>query len=328
MRARLLVSTFAAAALVAALCAQDLAPASSASSARIFYLDIAHGGRVLAADPDGTHALVVSGSRAAGPDGIAADLSSGHVYWTTMGAVNANDGTIERADLDGSRAVTVVPRGGTFTPKQLKIDDSHGKLYWADREGMRIMRANLDGSHIETLVETGRDEADRRDARNWCVGIALDPSRGEIYWTQKGNGGNGRILRAGLEVPRGEAPSQRSDIRVLFDGLPEPIDLELDVSTRLMYWTDRGDPPRGNTVNRASMDPPAGVDPAKRADQQILFGGLREVIGIALDPTRGRLFVTDLGGSVYSANLDGSNRRTILSGQGTLTGIAYVERTR
>ena len=23
---------------------------------------------------------------------------------------------------------------------------------------------------------------------------------------------------------------------------------------RLIYWTDRGDPPRGNTVNRASMD--------------------------------------------------------------------------
>ena len=41
---------------------------------------------------------------------------------------------------------------------------------------------------------------------------------------------------------------------MLFDGLPEPIDLELDLKNRLLYWTDRGDPPRGNTVNRAPID--------------------------------------------------------------------------
>jgi hypothetical protein len=29
----------------------------------------------------------------------------------------------------------------------------------------------------------------------------------------------------------------------------EPIDLELDLKNRMLYWTDRGDPPSGNTVN-------------------------------------------------------------------------------
>jgi hypothetical protein len=37
------------------------------------------------------------------------------------------------------------------------------------------------------------------------------------------------------------------------------------------------------------------------------------------------MFVTDLGGNVYRANLDGSNRTTILTGQGTLTGIAFLD---
>ena len=69
---------------------------------------------------------------------------------------------IERADLDGGNLTTVVPAGGTFTPKQLKLDPVHRKLYWSDREGMRVMRANLDGSNIETLVETARGEAARR----------------------------------------------------------------------------------------------------------------------------------------------------------------------
>ncbi len=37
------------------------------------------------------------------------------------------------------------------------------------------------------------------------------------------------------------------------------------------------------------------------------------------------VFITDFGGSVYSANLDGSGRRTLLFAEGNLTGIAYAE---
>ncbi len=186
------------------------------------------------------------------------------------------------------------------------------------------MRANLDGSAIETLVETGRGDIDRRDQTRWCVGIAVDAGRGQIYWTQKGpdNAGLGRILRANIEIPAGQSASNRTDIEVLFDGLPEPIDLELDLKNRLLYWTDRGDPPRGNTVNRAPMD----VDSkAARPAPEILFTHLMEGIGIALDFEGGRMFLTDLAGSVYSASLDGSGKQTLLYAQGNLTGIAYAE---
>ena len=48
------------------------------------------------------------------------------------------------------------------------------------------MRANLDGSQVETLVETGRGDEDRRDQTRWCVGITIDPKLRKIYWTQKG----------------------------------------------------------------------------------------------------------------------------------------------
>ena len=92
-----------------------------------------------------------------------------------------------------------------------------------------------------------------------------------------------------------------------------------------MYWSDRRDPPRGNTVNRAPMDMPAGADPKHRTDQEILVRGLKEGIGIALDLRGGHMYYTDLGGNVYSANLDGSNNKTILTGQGELTGITWVD---
>jgi hypothetical protein len=37
------------------------------------------------------------------------------------------------------------------------------------------------------------------------------------------------------------------------------------------------------------------------------------------------MFLTDLAGSVYSANLDGSDKKTLLELQGNLTGVAYAE---
>jgi hypothetical protein len=51
-----------------------------------------------------------------------------------------------------------------------------------------------------------------------------------------------------LKSRMARTPPNRTDIEVLFDGLPEPIDLELDLKNRVLYWTDRGDPPRGNSL--------------------------------------------------------------------------------
>ena len=39
------------------------------------------------------------------------------------------------------------------------------------------------------------------------------------------------------------------------------------------------------------------------------------------------MFFTDFGGSVYGADLDGSNQRTLLYALGNLSGIAYGELT-
>ena len=118
------------------------------------------------------------------------------------------------------------------------------------------MRANLDGSHVETLVETGHGDETGAIRLGGASESPSIPKLQKIYWTQKGpdKAGLGRIFRASIEIPKGESPANRSDIEVLFDQLPEPIDLELDLKNRVLYWTDRGDPPRGNTVNRAPID--------------------------------------------------------------------------
>ncbi len=315
---------------------------AGAPTGRLYFLDT-RTRQVMSVNTDGSDVKSVV-ETAGSPDGIAIDESAGHIYWTNMGTFRPappdwraagptgwvrrfGPGSLQRADLDGSNVTTIVPAGETYRPKQMTIDLRDGKLYWSDREGMRVMRSNLDGSDVETLVETGkRIEGEWGDPKNYCVGIALDLTRNEMYWTQRGDRSNdGSIRRASINIPKGEDPAHRTDIQVLFDQMPEPVDLALDLKTRTMYWTsDGGEGPGADTVSRAPMDPPAGYDPARRTDQQILVSGLRGGIGISLDLNRGRMYFTDLGGDVYSANLDGSDEKTLLSEIGGLTGITYV----
>ena len=76
---------------------------------RLFFLE-ASGGRILSVNADGSdRKAILSGCRI--PDGIVVDVDAGHIYWTNMGVPNRNDGSIERADLDGRNRKTIVPGG-------------------------------------------------------------------------------------------------------------------------------------------------------------------------------------------------------------------------
>ena len=116
------------------------ASGEKASDGRLFVLD-ASGGRIFTANTDGSELqTIVTGCRM--PDGIVVDVGGGHIYWTNMGNPKKNDGSIESVDLNGRNRKAIVPEGGTFTPKQLHVEEASGKLYWCDREGMRVMRCN------------------------------------------------------------------------------------------------------------------------------------------------------------------------------------------
>ncbi|WP_436972155.1 YncE family protein [Paraburkholderia caribensis] len=289
---------------------------------RLYFLDNT-GNRVLSARSDGSDCTVLVSEQCTGPDGIAIDAARGHLYWTNMGESSRNDGFIMRCDLGGHNITTIVPPGLTHTPKQIVIEPNGGHLYWCDREGMRVMRCQLDGSSIETLVQTGYGSFDQADARNWCVGVAVDYDRERIYWTQKGGpkSNTGRILSAPLNgARRGESPASRCDIDTLFSALPEPVDLELDTASNTLYWTDRGAAPFGNTLNRVCLDDRH----ASGLQREILRDGFREVIGLSVHPRRNVVFASDLSGSIYRVPLDGRQASVVLQDAGRLTGIAAL----
>jgi hypothetical protein len=285
-----------------------------------FYLDVA--GRVMTAAAENPMPRVLVSAAGQGPDGIAVDLAAGHIFWTNMGVPAADDGYLRRSNLDGSNVITIVPAGDTYTPKQMRLDAAGGKLYWADREGMRIQRANVDGSNVETLLTVAAGATARMNLANHCVGMAIDIAGGWFYFTQKGpdDGGVGSIRRAHIQMPVGQTHMNRTDIEVLFSGLPEPIDIELDVDAGMVYWADRGD----DTINRGPIAIPAGSTAATRSDRQILIRSVREAIGVAIDKRRGRLYYTSATGQLGRTNLDGSDKQE-LTGAGALTGIVIVD---
>src|ERR1700733_7745637 len=84
--------------------------------ARLFVLELSRGS-IESLNPDGSdRKVIVTECRL--PDGIAVDVEAGHIYWTNMGVPKRHDGSIARAHLDGRKRKTIVPQGGTFTPKQ------------------------------------------------------------------------------------------------------------------------------------------------------------------------------------------------------------------
>ncbi|KAJ6151610.1 Dehydrogenase multihelical [Penicillium chermesinum] len=232
------------------------------------------------------------------PDGIDVSLSKQRIFWTNMGRSTAScDGSVWSTNLDGSETRCMIAPGKVHTPKQIAAHEI-------------IVQRRVDPE--STLLDR---------MRAWCVGIAVDDQHGLMYWTQKGpsKGGRGRIFSAGLDIPEGETAETRTDIRLVFDSLPEPIDLAIDAQTQTLYWTDRGEHPTGCALYRAyvggeSMD----------LHKVILARHFHEPIGLRLDKVNNTVYVADMGGSLYSVSLEDGVKVELIRNDGCYTGIALV----
>jgi sugar lactone lactonase YvrE len=287
---------------------------------RLYFLAQGRDGRIASMSPTGGESITVVGGLTHTPDGIAVDKETGYIYFSNM-----RPGSVQRVKMDGTGLTTLIPENKFKVGKQLVlvVEDGKKKLYWCDREGQKVWRANVDGSGLEVVVDTSRDTCTGSECKN-AVGVAVDIKNGWVYWTQKGSGGTGTIRRVPSKMKPGETALTRTDVQVILKNLPEPIDLRW-VDGFGLYWTDRGHQTGGNSVNRMQMSAETMAGVARfPALGKPLVTGLKEGIGIAVDTVSQKMWFTDLGGHVYSANLDGSNQRTIASDQGVLVGIDYV----
>ncbi|KAK4031512.1 hypothetical protein C8A01DRAFT_21273 [Parachaetomium inaequale] len=282
-------------------------------------------GRIMRLDPSTKKTTtLVSGQSL--PDGIDVSRAAGRLFWTNMGAATStHDGSVHSARLDGSDVQTLLPSGRVHTPKQLVVDEPAGKVYFCDREGMSLHRVDFDGANHEVLVRTGSlaDPAHKKDMTRWCVGITLDPARGYVYWTQKGpsKSGQGRIFRAGLNIPTGQTAETRRDIELVLDQLPEPIDLELDAAEQTLYWTDRGEHPTGCSLNKVDVGGAVLQTEELRAKKVILARQFHEPIGLKLQREKKVVYVGDLGGGVYQVSAVTGKKTLLFQDDACYTGV-------
>ncbi|KAJ6441303.1 alcohol dehydrogenase [Purpureocillium lavendulum] len=303
-------------------------PMAGKSSKEVFA-----GGAILAVTPDGgqVKTILEDAKFVALPDGVVYNDNDGRLYWTNMGVPPQNDGSVCSAALDGSDPRIVIPKGKVHTPKQLAVDKENGKLYISDREGLRVIRCNLDGSDFETIVLNGdlNNDSERLDATKWCVGMTLSKKYGVFYWTQKGppKSGKGAIYCAPM------AGSGKRKPICIIDDLPEPIDVDIDEDTNTLFWTDRGEIPYGNTLNKLALSA-SGTSPATKELDSVT--GLRysivaqhfdEAIGLVYDRDTRQWFVGDMGGNIWRHDVGASGKTKVLEEQNrAFTGITLVRK--
>ena len=179
------------------------------------------------------------------PFDVDIDIKSEKIYWSDQ-----LQNQIGRANLDGTDPTVIIPfpcapSVGNFciAGAELAIDSVEKKLYWttaycSDTTCSRglgdIMKSNLDGSNIETvLVAVGRPSS-----------IQVDPIVKKIYWTDYVND----------VVRRSNLDGTRIDDLFVDGKNNNPNSLALDLQNGYIYWDQDGDEPDRSCIKRMRLN--------------------------------------------------------------------------
>ena len=274
------------------------APPSRDTGAKLYWTEYQWDsvtGSIMRANLDGTQVQSLFRYYYGEIDGIDLDPENRKMYWAVSGLLDSSTPRVEfrRADMNGSqdeyqfgwRQPSAV-EDLWIVPTDLALDVDAGKIYWTARgeryiqlkletQGL-IQRANLDGSHMETLI-SGLQDVPRE--------IALDVARGKMYWLSRGN-----IEQANLDGTNVES------------ALPQPSSLSslvLDADASTLYGTSNGE------IHRISLD---------TAHTETLLQGIG-ASDLAIDLDDGQVYWSNYGeGKILRADLDGSGAETLISG--------------
>jgi hypothetical protein len=175
-----------------------------------------------------------------------------------------------------------------------------GGVYWTDRNADRILRMNFDGTGLQTLTLSGAVTAPGTN-RN-IRGIAVDTASNLVFWADNGAD---RLLRANLDGTGSVI------LHTITGGNAFPADVRLDSASQHLYWCDQ----QRNRIQRSTYAGAAVTDVIPTAASTGPYF-------MDLDVAAGKIYWGDFGGgAIYRANLDGSGRETLLTGNNNTRGV-------
>jgi DNA-binding beta-propeller fold protein YncE len=175
------------------------------------------------------------------------------LYWTDFSRTNA--GGVSRVDTQTLIYEPVISSGLT-SPYRLAIDQAGGKMYWTTTYTGDVLRANLDGSNVETII-------DRSGAQ---LGIAVDGGGGSIYWS------------AGAEIYRADLDGSNQTLLVTADTGDIVQDLTIDQDSGKLYFSNYDGVAPGK-LQRVNLDGTSLED--------VVTGIAYGPAGLAVDSTTG-----------------------------------------
>ena len=152
------------------------------------------------------------------------------------------------------------------------------KMYWVDSSQNAVLRANLDGTDSEVIV----------DELSAPFGISIDPVHEYIFWSDNITNS---IYRANLEG---------QNVLTIITGLVTPNHLAVDTIHEKIYWSDRGT----GKVQRANLN---------GSNVENIITGLASPRGVGVDAVSGYLYCVDTAGTIYRSSLEGTGLIPLLS---------------
>jgi len=173
-----------------------------------------------------------------------------------------------------------------------------GGVYWSDRGASRLYRMGFDGTNLQAIGLSGTVTSPGSNVR----GIAIDVESNLVFWADNGTD---RLLRANLDG------TSSMVLYAITGGNSFPADVRPDRTHGLLYWCDQ----LRNRIQRSTY--------AGAAVQTVISNGAPTgPYFMDLDSSAGKIYWGDFdGGMIYRANLDGSSRETLLTGNNRTRGV-------
>ena len=216
--------------------------------------------------------------------GLTVDMVDKKLYWAEK--TGNRTGRIRRANLNGTNVQLV--KKLTSVPLDIALDTTDRKLYLTNAWG-KLQRLNLDGSNFQPNLI--------RDLKvpNY---LALDVTRGKVYWSEKTGRRSGRIRRADLDGRNVELVKNLTGV---------PRGLALDSVNGKIYLTNSW-----GKIQRLNLD--------SSNFQPNFIRGLKSPKGITVDAVNRQLYWIEKG-SIRRANLNSKDIKIVATELGTPTGI-------